>query len=70
MRAGRRTELEFGPLVQLAVRLDTANGDQRHWAGQLSDAARVAGVEMTLLHLFPMPSVDAVEAHLLARDVV
>ncbi len=83
MRAGRRTELEFGPLVQHAVELagvagrsprvcalGTAIGDQRHWAGQLAEAGRVAGVELSLLHLFPMPSVDDLEAHLLAQHVV
>lgn len=83
LRAGRRTEVEFGPLVTHAVELagvqgraprlctlGTATGDQRHWAGQLADAARVAGVELSQLHLFPMPSVDDVEAHLLTWDVV
>lgn len=83
LRAGRRTDLEFGPLVHHAVELSgvhgrrprlcvlgTATGDQRHWAGQLADAARLSGFDLTLLHLFPMPSVDDVEAHLLAQDAV
>lgn len=83
LRPGRRTEVEFGPLVHHAVELagvtgraprvctlSTAIGDQRHWAGQLADAGRVAGFSLTQLHLFPMPSVDDVEEHLLAQDVV
>lgn len=83
LRQGRRTDLEFGPLVRHAVdlagvvgrsprvcTLGTAIGDQRHWAGQLADAARTAGFELTQLHLFPMPSVDDIESHLLAQDVV
>ncbi|MPZ66802.1 MAG: peptidase E [Pseudonocardiaceae bacterium] len=83
LRPGRRTDLEFGPLMTHAVELagvqgraprlctlGTATGDQRHWAGQLSEAGRVAGVELSVLHLFPMPSVDDVEAQLLAQDVV
>ncbi len=83
LRPGRRTELEFTPLVHHAVELanvtgrtprvcalGTAIGDQRHWAGQIADAAGVAGFALTRLHLFPMPSFDDVEAHLLAQDVV
>ncbi len=83
LRPGRRTELEFTPLVHHAVELAnvtgrtprvcalaTAIGDQRHWAGQITDAAGVAGFALTRLHLFPMPSFDDVEAHLLAQDVV
>lgn len=83
LRPGRRVELEFAPLVHHAVELGnvtgrtprvcalgTAIGDQRHWAGQIADAADVAGFALTQLHLFPMPSFDDVEAHLLAQDVV
>ena len=83
LRAGRRTEWEFGALVHHAVELSgvhgraprlctvgTATGDQAHHAGRIADAGRVAGFETARLDLFPMPSVEDVEAHLLAQDVV
>lgn len=82
-RPGRRTNLEFGPLVHHAVELSgvtgrapkvthlgTASGDQRAFAGQLSDAARVAGFELTNLNLFGMPNVENIEEHLLGQDLV
>lgn len=83
LRPGRRTDVEFGPLVHHAVELagvtgraprvcalGTAIGDQRHWAALISEAGRTAGLDLSFLHLFPMPSVDDVEEHLLAQDVV
>jgi len=83
LRPGRRTDVRFAPLVHHAVELSgvsgraprvcvlgTAVGDQRHWAGQLSEAGRLAGFDLSHLHLFPMPSVDDAEAHLLEQDVV
>jgi len=79
---GSRTRLELGPLMRHAVdlsgaagrprvcHLGTAGGDQRWFNAELDDAARVAGVELTHLNLFPMPNVEDVEAHLLAQDAV
>lgn len=82
-RFGVRTRVEFAPLVHHAVELSgvsgraprvctigTASGDQRWFAGELDEAARVAGFDLTHLHLFPMPNIEDVEAHLLAQDVV
>lgn len=79
---GRRTRVELGPLVRHAVdlagttgrprvcHLGTAGGDQAWANASLDEAARVAGVELTHLNLFPMPNVEDVEGHLLAQDVV
>ncbi|MEI2775865.1 MAG: peptidase E [Tetrasphaera sp.] len=82
-RFGTRTRVEFAPLVHHAVALSgvtgrkprvctlgTASGDQRWFAGELDDAARLAGFELTHLHLFPMPNIEDVEGHLLSQDVV
>ncbi len=80
--SGRR-RVDFGPLVHHAVELSgvsgraprvchvgTASGDQRWWAAEIDEAGRGAGFELTHLHLFGMPSVEDVEGHLLAQDVV
>ncbi|GAA4430142.1 peptidase E [Georgenia halophila] len=80
---GRRTRVELGPLVRLAVELSgvdgrtprlgylgTANGDQAHAIAERSEAARVAGFELNPLRLFTMPNVDDVEGYLLEQDVV
>lgn len=66
---GRRTRLEFGPLLHFAIELacvggraprvcylGTAGGDQNWYATLFADAGRVAGVEVLRLDLFPMPS--------------
>jgi len=79
---GRR-DLDFAPLVHLAVELsgvtgrrpkvcavDTAGGDQRALAAAFDEAGRAAGFDLSHLHLFPMPNVADVEGHLLAQDVV
>jgi hypothetical protein len=39
-------------------------------AAELDEAARAAGFRPSHLHLFPMPNVGDVEAHLLGQDVV
>jgi peptidase E len=83
VRPGPRNMMEFGPLLYHAVELagvsgraprvcvlGTALGDQRHLAGLTYEAGRAAGFDLSHLHLFPMPSVDDIEAHLLAQDVV
>jgi peptidase E len=80
---GHRTRVAFGPLVHHCLELSgvhgrtprvtvlhTAGGDQLHWNAWASEAGRAAGVELTNLNLFPMPSVDDVAGHLLAADVV
>jgi len=52
--------------------LPTAAGDDPEAVRRLQNAAeaRLAGVELTVLRLFPQPSVPNVRAHLLAQDVI
>lgn len=82
-RAGVRSRLAFAPLIGKAVELSgvsgraprlvhlgTANGDQRWYNAELDEAARAAGIDLTHLNLFPMPSVDAPEDLLMGADVV
>lgn len=82
-RAGRRTALEFGPLVHLAVELagvtgraarfcflGTAGGDAEYVNARVHQAGRLAGVDVSCLNLFLMPSVPDPREHLLAQDVV
>jgi peptidase E len=83
MKPGRRTDLEYGPLLFHAIELsgvtgraprvchiDTASGDQRWAQAQQDEAARIAGVAASHLTLFTQPNVDDVLGHLLAQDVV
>lgn len=77
-----RGDLAFAGLVHHAVDLSgttsrpkvctlgTAGGDQRWFNAFLGQAGSAAGFDLTCLDLFPMPSVDDIEAHLLAQDVV
>ncbi len=80
---GVRSRLAFAPLVTKAielcgvagraprlVHLGTANGDQRWFNAEIDEAARAAGIDLTHLNLFPMPSVAAPEDLLLDADVV
>ncbi|MFG2309816.1 Type 1 glutamine amidotransferase-like domain-containing protein [Streptomyces sp. NPDC048566] len=82
-RVGDRTRVAFGPLVHHAVDLarvegrrprilyvGTAIGDAEHFASRMTEAARVAGFDLTPLHLFPMPNVEDVEGAVLGHDVV
>ncbi len=81
-RTGERTRLELNSLFHHAVELSgttrrprvaalgTASGDQRGFAADLSEAANLAGFDLTHLHLFPMPTVADVQAYLLDQDVV
>ncbi|UVJ39706.1 peptidase E [Arthrobacter sp. CJ23] len=82
-KAGRRTRLEFDHLLHYAVELSgvsgraprvthigTASGDQRWWAAEMDQAARVAGFDFSHLNLFTMPNHEDTEAHLLEQDVV
>jgi peptidase E len=48
----------------------TAIGDAEHFTARMTEAARVAGFDLTPLHLFPMPNVEDVEETVLAQDVV
>ena len=82
-RGGSRTDLEFNALVHHGVELSgvtgrrprvthlpTASGDQRWLGAEMTEAGRVAGFDFTNLYLFPMPSLDDIEGHLLEQDVV
>jgi peptidase E len=82
-RRGTRTQVEFDALVHHAVELSgvhgrrprvlyvgTALGDAEHVTARMSEAARVAGFDLTPLQLFPMPNVKDVEETVLAQDVV
>lgn len=81
-RAGSRVDLEFGPLIFHALELSgaagrpklchlgTAGGDQRWWNARVSEAGMAAGVDVTHLNLFPMPTYEDMRSHLLAQDVV
>ena len=81
-RLADRVRFEFDALVHHAVELSgatgrprlthlgTAGGDQRFVNDWMTDAARVAGFELTNLNLFSMPSIDDMEGHLLEQDVV
>ncbi|MGW0349292.1 Type 1 glutamine amidotransferase-like domain-containing protein [Streptomyces anthocyanicus] len=82
-RAGGRTMAAFDALVHHAVDLSgahgrrprvlyvgTAIGDAEHFTARMTEAARVAGFDLTPLHLFPMPNVEDVEETVLAQDVV
>lgn len=78
-----RLRLAFGALVPYAVELSgvhgrtprvchlgTASGDPTDLAAHLSEAARLAGLDLSHLRLFPMPNVEDIEAHLLHQDVI
>lgn len=82
-RFGRRIDLEFAPLVNYALDLSgahgrkpklcylgTAGGDQRWFNARAYEAGAHAGVDVTALNLFPMPSVEDMLGHLLDQDVV
>ena len=79
---GERTELEFGPLIRLALDLSgatgrprlchvgTANGDSRGTNAMVNEAGRVGGVEVSNLNLFPMPPTEDLAGFVLDHDVV
>ncbi|MFJ9417124.1 Type 1 glutamine amidotransferase-like domain-containing protein [Streptomyces sp. NPDC101227] len=82
-RIGDRTRVTFGALVHHAVHLSgvhgrrprvmyvgTAIGDSEHFAARMGEAARVAGFDLTPLHLFPMPNLEDVAGAVLDQDVV
>ena len=64
-RQGSRTRIEFDSLMDYAVELSgvtgraprishigTAGGDQRWWAAEIDQAARIAGYDISHLNLF------------------
>jgi len=80
---GERTQFRLGPLVHHAFELagvserrprlchvGTAWGDARSHNAMLDEAARVTGIDLVHLNLFPMPSVEDPGALLLEQDVV
>jgi peptidase E len=80
---GARTRLEFGPLIHFALELSgvtgrtprlchvgTALGDPREWNAHVSEAAAVAGVEVSHLNLFPMPPTSDLDDFVGGHDVV
>jgi peptidase E len=82
-RMGTRSRLRFNSLVHFAVELSgvtgraprithvgTAMGDQRSLNAELDEAARLDGYDLSHLNLFPMPSVDDIEGHLMGQDVI
>jgi peptidase E len=83
LRFGGRTALAFDALVHHAVELSgvhgrrprvmyvgTAIGDSEPNAYRITEAARVAGFDLTPLQLFPMPNLEDAEATVLDQDVV
>ena len=82
-RMGARTRIEFDALVHHAVELSgahgrrprltfvgTASGDPRWFSYEALEAGRLAGFDVTVLDLFPMPNLEDVPGHLLEQDVV
>jgi peptidase E len=82
-RVGGLTRLEFDALVHHAVDLSgahgrrprilfvgTAIGDDEHFTARMSEAARIAGFDLTPLRLFPMPNLEDMEGTVLDHDVV
>jgi peptidase E len=75
--------LEFAPLIRYAAELSgvtgraprichigTASGDQRWFNALFSEAGEAAGMTVTHLNLFPMPSTADPASLLLGQDVV
>jgi peptidase E len=82
MRRGRRTNVEFGPLVLHAIELSgvsgraprlchvgTAGGDQSWFQAWLGDAGRAQGITVSHLNLFSMPNTGDMTGLLLDQDV-
>jgi peptidase E len=83
LRRGLRTSFEFSPLIRYAVEMSgvegraprichigTASGDQRPFNAEFTAAGEVAGITVTHLNLFPMPSAADPAELLLSQDVV
>jgi peptidase E len=82
-RPGRWVQMEFGPLIHFALELSgvdgrrprlchvgTAQGDQLSMNAKVSEAGRVAGVEVSHLNLFPMPPTADLDDFVGGHDVV
>jgi peptidase E len=82
-RYGGRIPIMFDALVHHGVDLSgahgrrprlmyvgTAIGDAEHVTARIAEAARVAGFDLTVLQLFPMPNLEDVEGTVLEQDVV
>ena len=82
-RRGSWVEIEFGALIHFALELagttgrrprlchvGTANGDQLYWNARVSDAGRVAGVDVSHLNLFVMPPTNDLDDFVRSHDVV
>ena len=83
LRRGSRTAFEFAPLLSHAIELSgvtgrpprvchigTAGGDQLSFNAMFTEAGEAAGVTVSHLNLFPMPSAADPAGLLLAQDVV
>ena len=83
LRRGSRTTFGFAPLIHHAVELSgvdgraprichigTAGGDQLSFNALFSEAGEAAGMTVTHLNLFPMPTTGDPAALLLGQDVV
>lgn len=83
LRPGDRTRVTFDALVHHAVDLSgvtgrrpkvmyvgTAIGDAEFFTARASEAARVAGFDLTPLQLFSMPNIEDIEGAVLDQDVV
>jgi peptidase E len=83
LRRGSRSSFEFSQLIHYAAELSgvegraprichigTANGDQRWFNAEFTAAGEVAGMTVTHLNLFPMPSAADPAGLLLSQDVV
>lgn len=83
LRVGRRTDLEFAPLIHFALELaagqgrrprlchiGTASGDQRWFSARISEAGQIAGVEVSHLNLFVMPPTNDLDDFVQSHDVV
>jgi len=83
LRPGRRTEVEFSPLVLHAIELSgvtgrpprlchvgTAGGDQRYFQAFYDAAGQAQGIAVSHLNVFYMPSTDDMTGMLLEQDVV
>jgi peptidase E len=80
---GRRTLFGFSPLLHYAIELagvsgraprvgfaGTAMGDQEGFAANFIEAGRAAGVDVSLVKVFPMPNADDLAGLVLDQDVV
>jgi peptidase E len=83
LRRGSRTSFEFAPLLLHAIELSgvaaraprvchvgTASGDQQWFNALFAEAGQAAGITVTHLNLFPMPSAADPATLLLGQDVV